>query len=80
MHVSPKEQSGIITFESPDLPVDQLCRGLRHANIITSVRGGRLRVSPHLYTNEEDAKRFADTVNEVVPHLTAMPGRETQLH
>jgi selenocysteine lyase/cysteine desulfurase len=52
------EQSGIISFEAPGHDVNLICRSLRHAGVLASVRGGRLRVSPHLYNTQDDANQF----------------------
>lgn len=51
--------SGIISFVSPDgIPprkIQQICRA---QGVILNCRGGFLRASPHVYTNDEDIERL----------------------
>lgn len=56
------ELSGIIAFDSPRLEARQLARELRRCGVIVSARDGRLRVSPHLYNNLDDAAQFGEAV------------------
>lgn len=55
----PRQQSGIIAFEWPGgedpRKVQQRCREHR---VILNCRGGYLRLSPHVYTNEEDISQL----------------------
>ena len=47
-----KWRSGIIVFKMRN--VDEIVRKLEKKRIIVSARGGGVRVSPHVYNNEED--------------------------
>jgi len=48
----------------PDTP-DDLAGRLTTHNVFVSVRGGTVRVSPHLYNTEEDVDRFFDVLGRV---------------
>lgn len=49
----------------PDAPEDLAAR-LASRNVFVSVRGGSLRVSPHLYNNEEDVDRLFESLAEML--------------
>ena len=58
------ERSGIVIFDPPEAlaareTVDETWERLQAAGIITAVRFGRLRASPHFYTPESDIDRLA---------------------
>jgi cysteine desulfurase/selenocysteine lyase len=53
-------RSGIVNFKVDD-PKETLA-GLRRENIIVSVRGGGIRVSPHFYNTVEEIDRLLDLV------------------
>ncbi len=53
----PGERSGIFSFVTPGSPA-QIATRLRRNGIETAVRGGRLRISPHFYNNDEDVERL----------------------
>lgn len=54
-NLAPERRSGIVIVEVPD-PA-QAAAKLLEANVVTSVRGGGIRISPHVYNNEEDVLR-----------------------
>ena len=58
------ERSGIVIFDPPEElaareSVDDTWERLQDSGIITAVRFGRLRASPHFYTPESDIERLA---------------------
>ncbi|WP_244420433.1 aminotransferase class V-fold PLP-dependent enzyme [Isosphaera pallida] len=58
----PSEDSGIVSIVIPEAlggPAQAAAR-LKERDVILSARGGRLRVSPHCYTNDEDLQRLHD--------------------
>jgi selenocysteine lyase/cysteine desulfurase len=48
------DDSQIVTARFPDRDPGELARMLRQRRILVSARHGRLRVSSHLYNNEQD--------------------------
>lgn len=48
-----REWSGIVVFDHKEHPADQLVAMLTKRKIITCLRGGRVRVSPHFYNTDE---------------------------
>ncbi len=52
------ERSGILSFTTPGEPGFYAAR-LREQGVEVAVRGGRLRLSPHFYNNDEDLERIA---------------------
>jgi cysteine desulfurase/selenocysteine lyase len=59
---SPREadRSAIVVLEHPGVDPDKAARALRGQGIVVCSRRGRLRVSPHLYNNDEDLERLRD--------------------
>jgi cysteine desulfurase / selenocysteine lyase len=53
-----QERSGIICFQHPALPASEVGERLCAADVIVSVRGDVVRVSPHFYNSEEDIDRL----------------------
>ena len=54
----PDERSGILSLV-PTVPLEPLHDHLQASGVRCSVRGGRLRLSPHWYNNAVDVQRFA---------------------
>jgi selenocysteine lyase/cysteine desulfurase len=52
------ERSGILTFDHPDHAAESLRDRLKDAGVISTLRGGGVRISPHFYNNEEEIERF----------------------
>ncbi len=57
-----REKSGIVLFSSPRHPDEDLWRRLQERKIITSVRYGRLRVSPHFYNTPEEIDKVIESL------------------
>jgi selenocysteine lyase/cysteine desulfurase len=55
----PAEMSGIVSLECPGTDPAAVVAELEQAGVACSVREGRLRVSSHLFVNEEDVERLA---------------------
>lgn len=56
------ERSGIICFRHPDVDPATVAERLRAAEVLVSLRGNVIRVSPHFYNNEEDLDRLLDVL------------------
>lgn len=52
------ERSGIVSFRHPDATSTQMCERLHAADVIVSMRGDLIRVSPHFYNTEQDLDRL----------------------
>ncbi len=52
------ERSGIVCFRHPAVPSAVLMERLREEQILVSLRGDVIRVSPHFYNNEADLERL----------------------
>jgi cysteine desulfurase / selenocysteine lyase len=59
-----KWRSGIIVFKMHN--ADEIVRKLEKKRIIVSARGGGIRISPHLYNNEEDIDRLAQELRNLM--------------
>jgi len=59
------EWSGIISLEAPpDTDLPQTLRWLRERGVVVNLRGGRLRLSPHLYNTMDEMDRLANLLGE----------------
>jgi len=59
--LSPTHRSGIVSLGTPD-PKAETERLIAN-NVIVSYREGGVRVSPHLFNNEDDIERFIDVLS-----------------
>ena len=53
-----QERSGIVCFQHPALPASEVGERLCAADVVVSVRGDIVRVSPHFYNSEGDIERL----------------------
>jgi len=60
----PADRSGIVCLERPGVDPDAVAARMRERGVILSSRRGRLRVSPHLYTDSDDLERLAEGLRE----------------
>ena len=58
----PGEHSGIVSLETPGHDPKDLMNRCRAAGVIVNVRGGRLRVSPHVYNTMDELDRFTEAL------------------
>jgi selenocysteine lyase/cysteine desulfurase len=58
----PEEQSGIVSYWRDDLDPAQESRRLASQDIVVAARDGAVRVSPHIFNNEEDLDRLLDSL------------------
>jgi len=61
-HERREERSGIVAFQHKEHPVDGLYRRLMEADVVVSLRGGTIRVSPHFYNVEEELDRLLEAL------------------
>jgi cysteine desulfurase/selenocysteine lyase len=69
----PAHASGITSLELGDAP--RAYAALRRAGIVTSLREGSIRLSPHLYNTPDDLARVGEVIDRE-PGLTAPPRPE----
>jgi selenocysteine lyase/cysteine desulfurase len=67
------DRSAIVILEREGVDPHLAARQLRDRGVVVSCRRGRLRVSPHLYNNDEDLDRLRMGLTEVrSPHTEAI--------
>jgi cysteine desulfurase/selenocysteine lyase len=64
-----RERSGIVCFRHPAADPARLAERLQAADVLVSLRGDVIRVSPHFYNDEADLARLLD----VLPMPAALP-------
>ncbi len=60
------EKSGIVCFDHPSVPTDEIIRELTKNRVVVRKRAGRVRVAPHYYNTQEE-------LNAVLDALTGAP-------
>ena len=53
-----RERSGIVSFHHPEVGSAELHERMHAADVIVSLRGNSIRVSPHFYNTEQDLNRL----------------------
>src|SRR5262249_40647784 len=56
----PEDVSGIVALEKPGADPNAVVRRLRERGVAAACRRGRLRLSPHIYNNEDDLARLRE--------------------
>lgn len=65
---APEHRAGILMIK-PAADVDALAEACGERNIAVSVRRGRLRLSPHLYNNEDDIDALVELLRDPSPNM-----------
>ncbi len=76
--LSPREaenRSGIVTFQIPGQDPAEIRKALLAAGIVTSCRGGGVRISPHGYNMRQEIERMIETLSPRVHAGNAPRGR-----
>ncbi len=58
----PEDCSGIVAIEHDDVPAQQAAHALRQQGIVVCARRGKLRISPHIYNDDDDLERLHDAL------------------
>ncbi len=66
---APEHRAGILMVRPPSADVDALAEACAERGIAVSVRRGRLRVSPHLYNDEDDIDALVDLLRDPSPNM-----------
>ena len=66
---APEHRAGILMVKPPAADVDALAEACLERNIAVSVRRGRLRLSAHLYNNEDDIDALVDLLRDPSPNM-----------
>lgn len=61
---SPSESSQILSFK-PNMDSEMLINYLKTKNIVCSLRGGNLSISPHVYNTLEDIEVLISTIKKI---------------
>ena len=60
------EGSSVVAARFPGRETSALALQLKEHEVIVAARGGNLRVSSHFYNNEEDIRRFSETLQRLM--------------
>lgn len=60
------DRAGILTFQHPRADARGLIDALTAASVSVSLRRGRIRVSPHCYTTDDEIDRFISLVSRAI--------------
>ena len=63
----PEDLSGIVALTRSGVDPDRAARTLRERGVAVASRRGRLRVSPHIYNNEDDLRRLDEGLRDLRP-------------
>ena len=66
---APEHRAGILMIKPASADVDALAEACLERRIAVSVRRGRLRLSPHLYNNEDDIDALVDLLRTPSPNM-----------
>ena len=66
---APEHRAGILMIKPASADVDAIAEACLERRIAVSVRRGRLRLSPHLYNNEDDIDALADLLRTPSPNM-----------
>lgn len=58
----PEERSAIVTAAADGVDPDAAVATLKARKVVASCRRGRLRLSPHVYTDADDLRRLRDAL------------------
>jgi selenocysteine lyase/cysteine desulfurase len=61
----PEDLSGIVALTRAGVDPDRAARTLRQRGVAVASRRGRLRVSPHMYNNEDDLRRLDEGLRDL---------------
>jgi len=69
--ISPRgegEWSGIVSFQHPEKKAEEIAAYLWQKRMFAREREGYLRIAPHFYNTEDEARRLIDSVKNFVKH------------
>ena len=66
---APEHRAGILMIKPASADVDAIAEACLERRIAVSVRRGRLRLSPHLYNNEDDIDALVDLLRTPSPNM-----------
>lgn len=65
----PSSSSGIVCFDVPKAPVAELFDALGHKQVVCSIRGGGIRLSPHFYQAGAPIDDLLNVIEDVILKL-----------